>query len=366
VLLMAAGGECYDDMRVLGADEGLQRLIGYDLPSPDAVRTYANAFHDEGLIQRAKDERPRGAVAYISSEGALLAGLAEVNVALCQAVAARGKATRATLDHDATIQESHKQQAQAHYKGGRGYQPSCVYWAEQDLVIGDEYRDGNVPAGMDNLPLIRRAFHALPQAIVQRYFRADSACYEQAVLKWLADDKRAGGPAGPIGFSISADMTPELRGACEAVAAERWELVEERAEETLYCADVEFAPGDWPKKAQPLRDVAVRIRKKQGALFASGADTRWGSGQRDRCPGGQPQVLRSARRVSIALWRQSKAITRWQRSASARPMRATASRIAAASPASARAQRKRQARSAPVRAAASEVSVKAPCRARCS
>lgn len=81
VVLMAAGGDCYDDMRVLAADEGLQRLIGYELPSPDAVRAYANAFHDEGLIQQARDKRPRGAVAYIPSESELLAGLAEVNVA---------------------------------------------------------------------------------------------------------------------------------------------------------------------------------------------------------------------------------------------------------------------------------------------
>ena len=138
VVLMAAGGDCYDDMRVLQADEGLQRLLGYELPSPDAVRAYANAFHEEQLIEQAKGKRPRGTVVYIPSESELLAGLAEVNVALCRAVAAQGKATRATLDHDATIQESHKQQAQAHNKGGRGYQPSCVYWAEQDLVIGDE------------------------------------------------------------------------------------------------------------------------------------------------------------------------------------------------------------------------------------
>ena len=34
-------------------------------------------------------------------------------------------------------------------KGGVGYQPVAVYWAEQDLVIADEYRDGNVPAGMN-------------------------------------------------------------------------------------------------------------------------------------------------------------------------------------------------------------------------
>ena len=89
MVLMAAGGNCYDDMRVLGADEGLQRLIGYELPSPDAVRTYANALHDEGLIEQAKGRRPRGAVAYIPTESQLLAGLAEVNVALCRAVAAQ-------------------------------------------------------------------------------------------------------------------------------------------------------------------------------------------------------------------------------------------------------------------------------------
>ena len=36
-----------------------------------------------------------------------------------------------------------------HYKDGRGYQPSAIYWAEQDLAVADEYRDGNVPASME-------------------------------------------------------------------------------------------------------------------------------------------------------------------------------------------------------------------------
>jgi hypothetical protein len=40
----------------------------------------------------------------------------------------------------------HKREAQVHYKGGRGYQPAALYWVEQDLVVADEYRDGNVPA----------------------------------------------------------------------------------------------------------------------------------------------------------------------------------------------------------------------------
>jgi len=95
------------------------------------------------------------------------------------------------------------------------------------------------------------------------------------VLKWLADPARPGGPAGPIGFTISADMTEALHAVCAAVPARAWALVEERADETVHCAEVEFFPGDWPKLAEPLRYVALRIRKRQGQLFATGADTKY-------------------------------------------------------------------------------------------
>lgn len=69
-------------------------------------------------------------------------------------------------------------------------------------------------------------------------------------------------------------MSTELRAACERVREPRWVLVEERAEESVHWADVDFTPGDWPKDAQPLRYVAVRIRKQQGYLFAAGYDTK--------------------------------------------------------------------------------------------
>jgi hypothetical protein len=38
---------------------------------------------------------------------------------------------------------------------------------------------------------------------------------------------------------------------------------------------VEFTPGAWHKGAWPLRYVALRIRKKQGQLFATGAGTKY-------------------------------------------------------------------------------------------
>jgi hypothetical protein len=275
VLLLAAGGDCLDDIAVLQADGGLQRLLGRRFPSADTLRHFLYAFHDDALIQQAQAARPVGQVAYIPAENATLQGLARVNTALVHRVAAQGKSTTATLDHDATIQESHKREALPHYQGGRGYQPTAVYWVEQALVVADEYRDGNVGAGMATLPLIRRAFASLPPTVTTCYFRADTACYNEPTLKWLADPRRPGGPAGPIGFTIGADMTTDLHKVCVAVAEAGWQLVEDRPDETVHCAEVEFVPGDWKKDAQPLRYLALRIQKKQGQLFASGADTKY-------------------------------------------------------------------------------------------
>jgi hypothetical protein len=214
-------------------------------------------------------------VAYIPAENAPLQGLAGVNTALVHRVAAQGKSPTATLDHDATLLESHKREALPHYKGGRGYQPAAVYWVEQDLVVADEYRDGNVGAGMATLPCIQRAFATLPPTVITYYFRADTACYDARTLQWLADPERPGGPRGPIGFTIGADMTEPLHALCAAVPEAAWQLFEDRPDETLHCTEVEFFPGDWPKQAQPLRYVALRVRKKQGQLFASGADTKY-------------------------------------------------------------------------------------------
>ncbi len=72
-------------------------------------------------------------------------------------------------------------EALPHYKGGRGYQPSYIVWAETGLVVADEFRDGNVPAGMQNLQLVRKAFESLPETVTERYFRADSACYDHTL-----------------------------------------------------------------------------------------------------------------------------------------------------------------------------------------
>lgn len=292
ILLLAAGGECLDDIAVLQADAGLGRLLGRRLPSADRLRHFLYACHDEALIAAAQAQRPPGTVAYLPAENAALQGLGHVNTALVHRVAAQGTGRKATLDHDATLQESHKREARPHYQGGRGYQPAAIYWVEPDLVVADEYRDGNVGAGMENLPLIQRGFASLPATVTEYAFRADSACYDERVLKWLADPARPGGPRGPIGFTVSADMTEPLHAVCAAVPEPAWALFEERPDETVHCTEVEFTPGDWRKEAWPLRYLVLRIRKKQGQLFATGLATKVPrGGEQPRGRGRRPHPL---------------------------------------------------------------------------
>ena len=162
-----------------------------------------------------------------------------------------------------------------HYQGGRGYQPTAVYWVEQDLVVADEYRDGNVGAGMATLPLIQRAFASLPATVTTFYFRADTACYDEPTLKWLADPAAPRRPRGPhrLHHRRRHDEGPARglrRRPRTALGALRGASRRDRP-----LREVEFTPGDWPKQAQPLRYVALRIRKKQGQLFALGADTKY-------------------------------------------------------------------------------------------
>jgi hypothetical protein len=82
---------------------------------------------------------------------------------------------------------------------------------------------------------LSKAYFCVADKVKDRFFRADSACYEAAVLQWLADPERADASKSRIGFTISADMTPELHLLCTRVADSEWELVDELVDETVCC-----------------------------------------------------------------------------------------------------------------------------------
>ncbi len=277
VLLNAAGGDCLDDFERLTADEGLASMLRYALPSPEAARKFLYAFHSDEAIESAKAARKPEQIAFIPAETVPLEGLAAVNTDLLREMGRRFPDQKiATVDADATIHESRKREALAHYEGGRGYQPAVAVWAEMNLVVADEFRDGNVPAGMEPLTVAKRAFAALPKTVEQFYYRADSASHESGLVNWLRDEGRAGGPKGTIGFAISARMSAPLAAAIAALPEEAWKPYRapgEGTDELRDVADVPFVPSEKSeqKETQPLRYVAIRIRRRQGELFADGS-----------------------------------------------------------------------------------------------
>lgn len=116
-------------------------------PSPEAARNFLYEFHSEAHIESAKGQRSLGEIAYIPGENGALHGLGEVNRDLVREVGRRCPDQRiATIDQDATIIGSRKQEALRTCEGERGYQPMLAVWAEMNLVLADEFRDGNVPA----------------------------------------------------------------------------------------------------------------------------------------------------------------------------------------------------------------------------
>lgn len=281
VLLHAGGGDCMQDIEPLRKDGGVTKMLGYAAPSQRCVADFLESFHDPEKVARARAQAQRQEhLSFIPEETAALSGLGQVASGIVRAIAGRSKQpeTRATVDQDATIIESHKREAQWTYEGTRGYQPMVAVWAETELILADEFRDGNVPALSSPLTCAKAAFASLPGTVTQYYFRGDSACHESGLLNWLRNAERDGGPKGFIGFAVSARMSEDLGKALKAVPETQWTTFGKDSDGTLrQWVDVDFVPGEKVEKKniEPLRYVGLRLLKPQGELFADGNDKHY-------------------------------------------------------------------------------------------
>jgi hypothetical protein len=263
VLLSALGGECVEDFQTLRADLGLEAMVGYALPAPSTARSFLDRFHDEVAVS----QRPAQG-SFIPRESPGLEGLRELVRASVRAyVSAVSVGRELTLDVDAHLVQSSKREARMTYEGFRGYGPLLVTWAETELVLADQFRDGNVPPSKGIAELVDEAFESLP-AHPEGWIvavRSDSAAYEVRVLDhWDSRGWR---------FAVSADMSKELRAEIDHLPPQEWQLwdVDERGFVREW-AEVPFVPGREGEKrgTKPYRYLAIRIRSPQGVLFSDG------------------------------------------------------------------------------------------------
>lgn len=290
ILLNIAGGDSVDDLRILEGDEGLVKLlrrIGFSghprkerreqerrwrkekkrtFPSPPVIFRYLAAF-----VNTPEEKKRAMGKALIPAPSEALKALRQVNPDLLRFAQRKSPQTEATLEMDASIVETTKQEALFSYQGSPSFQPLSVRWAEMNLVARSEFRDGNVPAAYQNLRVLHETLAVLPKGVKKVYFKSDTAAYQVDLLRYLAEGQNE--RFGVIEFAIGADMTEEFKKAVREVEEQEWhklkrEVAGEEKDTGQEWAEVCFVPtwAGLSKKGPGYRFLAIRELLQQKEL----------------------------------------------------------------------------------------------------
>lgn len=281
ILLNLAGGDCIDDIKILEADKGfcevlkkaemhgLRRKVRRALlhrwrkertrtvPSASAIFRYLEAFHDE-----EQEKRRQPGKAFVPAQNEYLRGFAEINKKLAAFSGFKKLEPIATLDQDATLVETTKEDAKFSYKGYKAYQPFNTWWFEQGTILHTEFRDGNVPAGYEQLRVFKEALSCLPKGVEKVRLRSDTAAYQHELLNYCAKGENE--RFGVIEFAIGCNVTAEFKKAVAEVEASEWKPIYKTVYGQKYktkaeWAEVCFVPNAHSSKNGPtFRYIAKR------------------------------------------------------------------------------------------------------------
>ena len=126
-----------------------------------------------------------------------------------------------------------------------------------------EFRDGNVPAGFEQLRVFEEALGCLPEGIDKVRLRSDTAGYQHNLLKYCASGANSG--FGVIEFAIGCDVSPQFKQAVSEVEDADWKpiykLINGKMEKSgVQWAEVCFVPNaiGHSKKGPEYRYLAKR------------------------------------------------------------------------------------------------------------
>ncbi len=233
VLMLQGGGRSLEDLRLLRADEGLRTLLNLTaIPSSDATGDWL---------------RRTGA-----GEG--LEGLSRVQRRLLRKFLKRETRSEYTLDIDATQIVAEKETAKWTYKGEKGYMPLVGTLAENGLIVGEEFREGNAAPASGNLEFIRSCEQQMPQGKRIVAVRADSAAYQSAIFNACEEKQQR--------FAIGADLDAAVKAVINEIPESGW----------VKWRDAEIAETvhSMAKTTKAFRLIVVR-RPQQGDLFDENA-----------------------------------------------------------------------------------------------
>ena len=166
LLMLTGGGRSLEDLREIRTDTALRELLlMHRMPSSDATGDWLRRSFSAGALE----------------------GLEAVNRLVLERGLQDDGISSYTLDMDATGIEAQKHSARVTYKGYRGYMPMVGHLAENGLIVGDEFRQGNEAPAHRNLAFLRYCERQMPAGTRIGALRADSAAYQAGLLDYCHD-----------------------------------------------------------------------------------------------------------------------------------------------------------------------------------
>ena len=191
LLTLHGGGRTLEDTRMIRNDTGLLTILRVAAPSSDAMGDWLRRMGAKGLD-----------------------GLGCVNRGVARRLIRRESRDDYTLDIDASQIVAEKREAHWTYKGERGYMPMVGHLAENGLVIGYEFREGNAAPSSRNLEFLQTCEANLPRGKRIKSARIDSAGYQAAIINWLNDTGKD--------FAVGADQDSAVKAAIRQIPESEW------------------------------------------------------------------------------------------------------------------------------------------------
>lgn len=264
VAMQIVEGVSIDDLSLFKEKFNLS-MCPFNIPSPSAARDFIKNFHNADEEGKQKQGH-----AYIPKENEHLAGFQKIHAHIFQTAYNANPKVSITLDQDATFIPTHNKNALFNYLKEQSYAALNTFCSDYDVMVGTQYRDGNVPAGYGQLDELKRVLSQLPVGITKVSLRSDSAGYQEGLIKYCMDETKD--RFGEIKFTISCDVGEGFKEACRVVGEKDWHPVEREVirdgEKVLEAtgqewADVPYVPcwaGGKSKNAPECRFIAIRER----------------------------------------------------------------------------------------------------------
>jgi len=165
------------------------------------------------------------------------------------------------LDIDATIIQSEKGDAQKTYKGNLGYQPLLGIISENSMVVGSDFREGNISPQSGLVEFIESCRRNYSQQI--KILRSDSAGWQKEVVDYCNSEENK------LGFTITADQSTSVMEAVYSIPEEDWTdaVSEDGIKESYQIAQTEYCFGSKKRKVRLV--VKRELLKKQINLFSN-------------------------------------------------------------------------------------------------